>query len=159
MKTQKSDTAVSIYINKLLFTIRVLSLLVLFCNCEAEEKEDSSGATPEIYYRWTEDLGFPPGTGDGGACNVSVASYYNNSHPDLPAQISKDIFYKVSPGSFTINLVAIGGGTATKTLVAPERGKRRYYTHMIKKYHPPYNNCIITVAQDDAFKYEDRSGN
>lgn len=103
----------------------------------------------EIYYRWTEDLNSPsPGTS---GCST-VASYFNNSHPDLPSVTSKNQYYgPLSPGNFVIDLRSNGGGTYNGTLTAPATGYRRYYTHLIKEYNSTLNRCLIVYR----FSYTD----
>lgn len=132
-----------------LFTIAMIT------GCESDDDDkDTTTNKSEIYYRWTENLSYPSGSNAAG-CNVSVAAYYNNSHPDIPDNAVKNQYYKVSPGSFTVNLSSIGGGSTTKYLNTPATGYRRYYTHTIKKYWPATNRCLIVMSQEDAYTFFD----
>jgi hypothetical protein len=148
------------YINhKIHFFISFIAILLISsinisCDGIEDSENDQSVLSYEIYYRWTEDLYAPSGS-NAGSCNESVAKYYNNSHPDIPDNAVKNQFYKVSPEAFSINLSSIGGGTTTKYINAPANGYRRYYTHMIKKYWPATNRCLIVMNQEDAFTYID----
>lgn len=104
----------------------------------------------EIFYRWTENLSYPANS-NGSGC-TTVASYYNNSHPDLPSGISKNQFYgPLTPGTFVVDLRSNGGGVYNGTLAAPAKGYRRYYTHLIKEYSSSVNRCLVVYK----FSYVD----
>ena len=138
------------------------------CNYDSSAKKDDgtcyyncgggggNTTAPLIYYRWTEDLSYLSWS-DGLWCDVSVAPYYNNSHPDIPDYATKNQYYgPVSAGSFTIELSSIGGGTITKTLYAPASGYKRYYTHRMKEFYDPLNRCVLVGVQTTALTYEDK---
>lgn len=124
----------------------ILSLAFLSCN-EDSPSQSNNEYQSEIYYRWTENLSYPPPP----ICSncsewcYSLQPFYNNSHPDIPNNAIQGQYYgPLEPGSMFIDLGAAGGGSNTSTLERPADGYRRLYTHKLKEYQEPYNRCIVS---------------
>ncbi len=111
-------------------------------SCEGEDAVTINDDSPQIYYRWTEDLTYPSFS-DGNGC-TTVAGSYNNTHPGIPDLATQNHFYgPLEAGQFSINLSSIGGGVYNGELQAPAAGYRRYYTHKMKEYRADVNRCLI----------------
>lgn len=127
--------------------ILLLTLYLFFISCsEDNSNEDINNNQFEIFYRWTENLAYPPPP----ICSncsewcYSLQPYYNNSHPDIPDNAIQGQFYgPLEPGTMFINLSVVGGGSNASTLERPADGYRRLYSHKLKEYEEPYNRCVV----------------
>lgn len=135
-------------------TINLLILCVSIFSCEKEKETKPVGKKEnqpnyEIYYRWEEDLNCP-GSSPSSLCRESMVPYYNNSHPDIPDNAVKSIYYgNVSPGHYTIVIPREETGTTvtlSRTLIAPQVGFRRYYTDSLKSHNNSVNRCTFHMG-------------
>jgi hypothetical protein len=130
--------------NILLVNIFFLTLLFSCSLLDEEESDNNIQESSEIYYRWTENLNYPPQCTNCNEWCQSLQPFYNNTHSGIPNNAIKGQFYgPINPGSMTIYFSEIGGGSNTSILEEPPIGFRRYYTHKLKEYHQQLNRCVI----------------